>query len=873
MSHKFYLKYTKETIKVAPKSFAGGGEGDLYKIVSPAAYRHYVAKIYHPQKQSLEREKKIQYLIKHPPEGLSERGSIVWIKDALYDTKNKFVGFIMPFVKGEKLEILCLGKLSRKIDKKWHRFDLRQAEARKLRLRICFNLAVAIYQMHATENYVIVDLKPDNVIIQPNGLLAIVDTDSVEVIEDGVAIYPAPVATPEYTPPEFYTNNYRKDSTVGEPWDRFGLAVIFYKLLFGIHPFTGSASAPYDHLVSLHEKIEAGLFVHSESKWQHLKVIPPPHKAFADIDPELQQLFIKCFEQGHFSPDMRPTANEWCSALLKAIGDPALEARFSHIAGVWGGKASKFKMPSSLYREHDMAMKPVLWVEEKVNTYFESPPVLPLALHEMIRTGKKEVKLSLRAIDYVMSWLIVAGGLASYSFLVPGSVDWVLGDFWLSPILWINLVLVAVLLLPQVIIPRIISLFRHVFSDQVRLHKLWKKFRVNYPQLKVDTAQVKQDMTQKILKENKTKIQIFEKNKESYVKPLSAYLKEQDKEVRQLVKDRKKAFAELNEKYLKKAHANVLLAEMKGRSILDLEKRLDRFYKLKMEELEKNIKYTQAYKAVYKEYNEALDVLKKEDEVVQQRLMNDAMVIFEMDHFYDKYLKGSLINRDYLKALFEEKRVDSLLDIEKMELTEEGQLYIYTYHKTPSQELRGLSWSTRFPITKELYPGIETLFEGYQKYADLLLMVKEKDLEYGTEYFQEVYAEEYEKYKEKKEALKSKVPSEEETAKKLVKEKGVIFAKQLEDAKTLLEELKELELNEVDALQVFYEEKYKVIIDSSEEEVNKTATVLDGMKENYKITINNILASPKMEKMKINFNRKVEKIKEDIIKLEKIEKG
>jgi len=77
-------------------------------------------------------------------------------------------------------------------------------------------------------------------------------------------------------------------------------------------------------LVSLHQKIEVGLFVHSKSQQTHLNVIPPPHKRFEQLDPVLQQLFVQCFEDGHLSPEMRPTANDWCSALLDAMGAVAI---------------------------------------------------------------------------------------------------------------------------------------------------------------------------------------------------------------------------------------------------------------------------------------------------------------------------------------------------------------------------------------------------------------------------------------------------------------------------------------------------------------------------------------------------------------------
>ncbi len=98
---------------------------------------------------------------------------------------------------------------------------------------MCFNLSAALSQIHSYGSYVLVDIKPDNIMIRPDGLISIIDMDSTEVIANGRLIFPAQVATPEYTPPEYGKSirNIEKD-IIGETWDRFGIAVIFYRILF-----------------------------------------------------------------------------------------------------------------------------------------------------------------------------------------------------------------------------------------------------------------------------------------------------------------------------------------------------------------------------------------------------------------------------------------------------------------------------------------------------------------------------------------------------------------------------------------------------------------------------------------------------------------
>ncbi|MFK7797454.1 MAG: hypothetical protein AB8E82_08365 [Aureispira sp.] len=331
----YLLQHSNEQIVLSQDPFAGGGEGNLYHIVSPVAYqKKYVAKIYHAHKLTEDRARKIEYLATYRPDAAQEieggHTAVVWCTDVLLKN-GAFAGFIMPYTKGEKLEILCTPKIPRKLRARWKRFSFKEGEeAGTYRLRLGFNLCAAIHQVHKMERYVLVDMKPDNIIIQPNGLVSIVDTDSVEVVEGQETLFDAPVATPEYTPPEHYQNlNY--DATQHQSWDLFGLGVILYKMFFGIHPFAASTKVPYEHLTTLAQKIEAGFFVHDPKHANSFSIIPPPHQAFNGLDEELQHLFMRCFVDGQEYPEMRPTAEEWCAALLLTIDDKAAHERYGHI--------------------------------------------------------------------------------------------------------------------------------------------------------------------------------------------------------------------------------------------------------------------------------------------------------------------------------------------------------------------------------------------------------------------------------------------------------------------------------------------------------------------------------------------------------------
>jgi serine/threonine protein kinase len=311
MPKKFKLKNGTEII-VNDTPFASGGEGDLFDIIKPSNYGNQVVKLYKPEKQTKERENKIEYLISNPPKINIQDGhhSIIWANQIIYDG-NKFVGFIMHKAKGEKLEYLCHPKMPQNLGINWRKYDFQNPEALAIRKKLCFNIAVAIFQIHTLGNYVLVDMKPENIMVQPNGLISIIDIDSVEVIQNNKVLFAAPVATPEFIPPEYYKGLKPEKDVIPETWDRFSLSVIFYRLFCGIHPFIGTCKSPYENINEASGKIELGLFPNGKNS-NKFRIIPPPHNNVKKLDKTIQDLFISCFDDGHTSPSLRPSADDWC---------------------------------------------------------------------------------------------------------------------------------------------------------------------------------------------------------------------------------------------------------------------------------------------------------------------------------------------------------------------------------------------------------------------------------------------------------------------------------------------------------------------------------------------------------------------------------
>lgn len=306
---------TGEILRLALQPFAKGGEGLLYRVVAPEHYISFVAKIYHLDKRTLQRYHKLRYLMLNPPVfEQEEQASLISWPTALLEKQQRFIGFLMPFAKGELLEILATAQLPKSLPKKWQRFKLGTTGALKLRQKVCFNVAVALYHIHKTGHYVMVDLKPDNILIQENGLISLVDMDSVEIVDGNQVLFPAAMATPEFAPPEFHTLK-RTTKGIAISWDRFSMAVIFYKILLGIHPFAATSKGRFDEAVSLGEKLRYGLYVHNPPCQPYLKIIPRLHEAFSKLPIVVQSLFNLCFIEGIEKPSFRPNAEEWCLAL------------------------------------------------------------------------------------------------------------------------------------------------------------------------------------------------------------------------------------------------------------------------------------------------------------------------------------------------------------------------------------------------------------------------------------------------------------------------------------------------------------------------------------------------------------------------------
>jgi WD40 repeat protein len=282
-----------------------GGEGAIYEVPH---YPNLVAKVYHAQRRTPERIAKLQIMVAHPPVNPTEHlnhPSIAWPTELLRDTAtNQLVGFVMPRVQ----QMLPLSEV---YNPRARRRQLPLFNYRYL-VRTARNLCAAVQAVHQAGD-VIGDLNESNVLVSDQALVTLVDADSFQVRDPQTGVvYRSLVGKPEYTPPELQGCSFA-DVDRQPAHDAFALAVLIFRLLMeGFHPFDGvyhgSGEPP-----EISVRIRQGYFPYARGRTE---IEPSPHAPpFEMLHPDLQALFMLCFEEGHRNRIVRPRVEDWLEAL------------------------------------------------------------------------------------------------------------------------------------------------------------------------------------------------------------------------------------------------------------------------------------------------------------------------------------------------------------------------------------------------------------------------------------------------------------------------------------------------------------------------------------------------------------------------------
>lgn len=176
----FFCKYNQNKIYLESK-LADGGQGTVYSI---RGNDNIVAKIYNLDSIDNIKEKKLDYLVNHP----INSENICWPIDTLY-YKNKFVGFIMPKVKGK-----CISKLiqnASNVEKYYKDYN------KKIQIDQILNILHSFELLH-NNNIIVGDIKLENIMFEKENFnITLVDMDSVQVDQ-----FPCNEYTPGYQDPD-----------------------------------------------------------------------------------------------------------------------------------------------------------------------------------------------------------------------------------------------------------------------------------------------------------------------------------------------------------------------------------------------------------------------------------------------------------------------------------------------------------------------------------------------------------------------------------------------------------------------------------------------------------------------------------------------
>ncbi len=301
-----------------------GGEATVYALPDD---RSLAAKVY--LKPSEDRARKLVVMTANPPAETSlatPYPEIAWPLDLLWTTgrKSRIAGFLMPRVADMAPIIDIYSPHARLMARPW--FDFR------LLIKACANLAGAVETAHQG-GCVIGDLNHTNIFVSDDSRVTLIDADSFQVSDpNGGALFLCPVYTPEFTAPELHHQGLVKTERSLDQ-DAFGLGVlVFLMLMGGVHPFSG-VNLGRGEVPPLFSRIASGDFPYSRNRPS--MIAPPPIALpFETLSPGLQNLFYRCFEEGHDQPDLRPAPSAWREALLEAERELAVcEANSQHHYG------------------------------------------------------------------------------------------------------------------------------------------------------------------------------------------------------------------------------------------------------------------------------------------------------------------------------------------------------------------------------------------------------------------------------------------------------------------------------------------------------------------------------------------------------------
>jgi DNA-binding helix-hairpin-helix protein with protein kinase domain len=288
------------------KPVGGGGEAFVYRVQGDGSQ---LAKVYH--KPRPDASAKLAFMLANPPNNPTatrNHQAYAWPTALITTVKSRsIVGFLMPHVTGMKevFDFYNPGQRRKTCAKFTYRYLMQSAR----------NIAGIMNELHS-KGYVVGDVNQRNILVSDSAMVTVLDTDSFQCRDPKSGhLYLCRVRSDGFIAPEVYHRGL-KDSERTIEQDLFGLAVlIFHLLMEGVHPFSAKYIGPGEP-PHVQQSIIAGVFPYAQRN--NLFVPMPTALPFETLNPELRQLFLRCFVDGHTTPAARPRAKEWQRALAKA---------------------------------------------------------------------------------------------------------------------------------------------------------------------------------------------------------------------------------------------------------------------------------------------------------------------------------------------------------------------------------------------------------------------------------------------------------------------------------------------------------------------------------------------------------------------------
>lgn len=327
MKLKIQTKDGLYNITITNKPSEVGGEGLIHRLYH-SHYGDCVLKLYKTQDKADKNRDKILYMMCQTPPNVNDTIRFCWPFGAVYDENMRhFRGYVMlaAFPGSRDLTILDAYSPSQSIaelfpdDVDWHeKFELKTERGLKNRMRILYNWISAINVLQASGQYIMGDIKPENVLVTHEGKISVIDIDSCQVVDKGKLLYECSAKTPNYFSPEAYDlvkNHQRLDYRC----DSFAIGCSIYSILIGCHPYTNiRLLSPFNNgqYCTIASRIKAHLYYRgSNANFIERVSNIDLHMNLNRLPVDIACLFDRTFI-GDFN---RPTMTEWKNALRAAL--------------------------------------------------------------------------------------------------------------------------------------------------------------------------------------------------------------------------------------------------------------------------------------------------------------------------------------------------------------------------------------------------------------------------------------------------------------------------------------------------------------------------------------------------------------------------